>query len=95
MPTAAHRRRLGLNRVRSLTDAGVPCGLSSDAPYGPLDPWAVMAAAMRRRTPSGRIAGPGERLTGDQALAGYLGPPGAPGGAPRTMRPGVPPTSWC
>lgn len=79
-----------LYRARSLTEAGVPCGLSSDAPYGPLDPWAVMAAAVRRRTPSGRVAGPAERLTADQALAGYLGSPDEPGGPARTVRPGCP-----
>lgn len=82
--------RADLYRLRSLTDARVACGLSSDAPYGPLDPWAVIAAAMCRRTPSGRVAGPVERLTADQALAGYLGPPDEPGGTPRTIRPGCP-----
>jgi predicted amidohydrolase YtcJ len=79
-----------LYRARSLVEGGVPCALSSDAPYGPLDPWAVMAAAMLRRTPSGRVAGAGEQLTPEQALAGYLSRPDQPGGPPRTVRPGSP-----
>jgi predicted amidohydrolase YtcJ len=61
-----------LYRCRSLLDAGVPVALSSDAPYGPLDPWLVMAAAARRRTPSGAVIGPGERLPPEAALAGFM-----------------------
>ncbi|NKS90653.1 amidohydrolase family protein [Rhodococcus hoagii] len=34
-----------LYRCRTLLEAGVPVALSSDAPYGPLDPWAVIRAA--------------------------------------------------
>ncbi|WP_416974052.1 amidohydrolase family protein [Streptomyces sp. 4F14] len=72
-----------LYRHGSLLRAGVPVALSSDAPYGPVDPWAVMRAAMERRAPDGRVVGAGERVTGAQALAGYLaGTPGVvPGGA--------------
>lgn len=69
-----------LYRVSSLISAGVCVRLSSDAPYGPLSPWEVMAAAMRRRTPAGRVAGPDERITRQQALRAYLGPPVRPGG---------------
>jgi predicted amidohydrolase YtcJ len=79
-----------LYRLGSLAAAGVACGLSSDAPYGPLDPWEVISAAVRRRTPSGRVAGAAEQLTADQALAGYLSPPGDPGGEPRRVAPGSP-----
>jgi predicted amidohydrolase YtcJ len=79
-----------LYRARSLVEAGVGCGLSSDAPYGPLDPWTVITAAVRRRTPSGRVARAAERLTAGQALAGYLSRPGDPGGPARTVRPGSP-----
>ena len=82
--------RADLYRARSLIDAGVPCALSSDAPYGPVDPWTVIDAAVRRRTPSGRIAGAAERLTGRGALHAYLGSPGDPGGAPRLIAPGAP-----
>lgn len=79
-----------LYRCAAFVRAGVPVALSSDAPYGPLDPWTVIGAATRRHTPSGRVAGPGERLTFSQALGAYLAPPGEPGGAARRIRPGTP-----
>jgi predicted amidohydrolase YtcJ len=82
--------RPDLYRCATLRRAGVPVALSSDAPYGPLDPWAVIAAAVARRTASGRVAGPAERLTFGQALDAYLAPPGDPGGPPRRVRPGMP-----
>jgi predicted amidohydrolase YtcJ len=78
-----------LYRCRSLLAAGVPLALSSDAPYGPLDPWAVMAAAVERRTASGAVVGSGEALTAAEALAGYLAAPDDPGGPSRRVRPGA------
>lgn len=78
-----------LYRARSLTDANIPLGLSSDAPYGPLDPWTVLAAATDRRTPNGRVANAAERLTPAQALAAYLSAPADPGGPARPVRPGA------
>jgi predicted amidohydrolase YtcJ len=87
VPAAEHA---DLYRARSLLDAGVGCALSSDAPYGPVDPWAVITAAVHRRTPSGHVIGPAERLTPAQALAGYLSPPDAPGAAPRRVAAGSP-----
>ncbi|MER5197666.1 amidohydrolase family protein [Streptomyces sp. NPDC002755] len=74
-----------LYRVRSLVEAGVPVALAGDAPYGPVDPWLVMDAAVRRRTRSGQVVGPGEGLTALQALDAFLGPPDAPGGPPRRV----------
>ncbi|MBA9006356.1 amidohydrolase family protein [Thermomonospora cellulosilytica] len=82
--------RPDLYRCAAFLRAGVPLALSSDAPYGPVDPWAVIAAATERRTPSGRVAGPGERLTFRQALDACLAPSGDPGGPPRRVRPGLP-----
>jgi predicted amidohydrolase YtcJ len=79
-----------LYRCGTLREAGVPVALSSDAPYGPLDPWAVIAAATQRRTASGQIAGPQERISFARALDGYLAAPGDPGGRPRRVRPDVP-----
>ncbi|WP_054812040.1 amidohydrolase family protein [Nocardia arizonensis] len=79
-----------LYRCRSLLDARIPLALSSDAPYGPLDPWAVIAAAATRITPEGTALNPAESLTPRQALDAYLAPAHAPGGAPRIVRPGVP-----
>ncbi|MBB6406271.1 amidohydrolase family protein [Arthrobacter sp. AZCC_0090] len=78
-----------LYRFRTLLAGGVRVGLSSDAPYGPLDPWAVMQASMDRLPPGGgQSLGPQERVTGVEALAGYLSGPADPGGAPRQIRPG-------
>ncbi|MET1074460.1 MAG: amidohydrolase family protein [Umezawaea sp.] len=78
-----------LYRCRSLLDAGIPVALSSDAPYGPLDPWAVVAAAMHRRTPTGAVAGTAERVSFDEALGAYLSAHGDPGGEPRRVVPGL------
>jgi predicted amidohydrolase YtcJ len=78
-----------LYRCRSLLDAGIPVALSSDAPYGPLDPWRVIAAAVDRRARSGATVGPGERITAATALDGYLTPATDPGGAPRRVEVGA------
>jgi predicted amidohydrolase YtcJ len=78
-----------LYRCAAFLRAGIPVALSSDAPYGPLDPWAVIAAATGRRTAAGQVAGPGERITFGQALGAYLAPLGDPGGTPRRVRPGI------
>lgn len=86
LPPAEHA---DLYRARSLLDAGVGCALSSDAPYGPLDPWKVIKAATDRSTPSAQIVGPAERLSPDQALAGYLREPADPGGTPRKVAVGA------
>jgi predicted amidohydrolase YtcJ len=74
---------------RSLAGAGVPLAGSSDAPLGDPDPWAAMAAAMTRRTSSGRVLGPAQRLAGRAALDLYLAPLEWPGGQPRQVAPGV------
>jgi predicted amidohydrolase YtcJ len=81
-PAAEHE---DLYRCGSLMRAGVPVALSSDAPYGPADPWSVMAAAVSRRTQAGRVAGAGERISFRQALGAYLGAPSDPGGPARQV----------
>jgi predicted amidohydrolase YtcJ len=69
----------------SLLQAGIPVAPSSDAPFGPLDPWQVIAAATTRHTPSGNtVCGP-ERVPTAVALDGYLSPPDNPGGPPRRL----------
>jgi predicted amidohydrolase YtcJ len=85
LPEAEHG---DLYRCGSLLRAGVPVALSSDAPYGPADPWAVMRAAVLRRAPSGRVAGAGERISAREALDAYLGAADDPGGPPRRVRAG-------
>jgi predicted amidohydrolase YtcJ len=87
LPAAEHA---DLYRCGSLLRAGVPVALASDAPYGPADPWAVMAAAASRRTASGVLAGERERISFEAALNAYLGAPEDPGGAPRRIRAGLP-----
>ena len=87
LPTADHP---DLYRCQSLISAGIPLALSSDAPYGPLDPWQVIHTATHRRTPTGHIAGPAERLDPATALDAYLTPPDDPGGTPRRIHPGTP-----
>lgn len=87
VPAAEHP---DLYRLGSLSAAGIRCVASSDAPYGPLDPWAVIRAAVERRTPSGRVVGPGERVSAAAVLGGYLSAPDDPGGPPRRVRMGTP-----
>ena len=71
-----------LYRFASLLAAGVDVVASSDAPYGPADPWQVIRAASRRDLL------PEERVTPEVALAGYLRGPDL--GPPRRVRPGEP-----
>lgn len=79
-----------LYRCATVRAAGIPLALSSDAPYGPLDPWAVIAAATQRRTRHHAVIGPGERLTARAALDAYLAPPRDPGGPPARIVAGMP-----
>lgn len=71
-----------LYRFASLLEAGVDAVASSDAPYGPADPWEVIRAACRRDLL------PGERVTPEVALAGYLRGPDL--GPQRRVRAGEP-----
>lgn len=75
--------------LRSLLAAGVPVAASSDAPYGDADPWRGIAAAVQRRTASGRVVAGHERLGAQDALPLYLAPLEAPGGPPRRVVPGA------
>ena len=79
-----------LYRYQSLLQAGIGVAASSDAPYGPVDPWQVMSAAVHRVTDGGRVLGARERVTPSEALRGYLAWGDDPGGPPRQIRPGAP-----
>ncbi|HCW62076.1 amidohydrolase family protein [Sphingobium sp. UBA5915] len=79
-----------LYRAASLLRAGVRVAGSSDAPYGPLDPWISMATSIDRRAPSGAVVGAKETLTPIAALDRYLSPLDDPGGAPRHIAIGEP-----
>jgi predicted amidohydrolase YtcJ len=76
-------------RIASLTHAGVPVAGSTDAPFGALDPWAAMRAAVTRDTPSDHVLGPQERVEPLQALEMFLGFADRPA-QPRRLAPGQP-----
>jgi predicted amidohydrolase YtcJ len=59
--------------IASLLAAGVRTLGSSDAPFGPADPWEAMRAAVFRRAPSGTVVGPAQRITPGAALGLFGG----------------------
>ncbi len=77
-----------LYRLASFLAAGVPLAGSSDAPYGELNPWSGMQAAISRRTQAGKRLGAGEALSPEQALALYTGELATPGVPVPPLRPG-------
>jgi predicted amidohydrolase YtcJ len=80
----------GLCRYRSLSDAGVVVVPSSDAPYGPVDPWQIMAAARDRLTPNGSVLGRDEAVPVGGALDGFLRPLDDLSAPPRHLASGAP-----
>lgn len=60
-----------LYRLNSLIAAGIAVLAGSDAPYGSLDPWEAIHAAMVRTTQSGAILGGAEAVTLQQVLRLY------------------------
>jgi predicted amidohydrolase YtcJ len=76
-------------RVASLIDAGIPVAGSTDAPFGAIDPWAAMRAAVNRTTGTGEVLGADERIAPRQALNLFLGRPDRPA-QPRTVEVGQP-----
>ncbi|WP_166907744.1 amidohydrolase family protein [Mycobacterium sp. DL440] len=86
VPGAEHDQ---LWRLATLLAAGVPVALSTDAPFGDADPWAVMRAAVHRRTPRGAVLNPVERISGRRALTLFLGSAANPA-RPRRIAPGEP-----
>jgi predicted amidohydrolase YtcJ len=79
-----------LYRCAGFDAAGVALGGSTDAPFGEGDPWRAMQAAVERRTASGAPLGADEALTPERALALFMTPWDAPGGAPRRVALGAP-----
>jgi predicted amidohydrolase YtcJ len=79
-----------LYRCASLLDAGIPVAGSTDAPFGPDDPWLAMRAAVDRRTLAGAVLGPHEAVDPVRALELFLGAPTAPGTMVRRVAPGAP-----
>jgi predicted amidohydrolase YtcJ len=80
---------LSLWRVASLMRAGVPVAGSTDAPFGAMDPWASMRAAVHRTTAEGDVIGPDERVSASEALRLFLGHPDRPA-VPRAVVVGQP-----
>ncbi len=72
----------------SLLGLGVGVGGSTDAPFGPEDPWTAIATAVTRTTASGASLGPAEALPARRALELFLAPLDDPGGPPRVVAPG-------
>lgn len=64
-----------LYRLRSFRAAGITMAGGSDTPFGRLDPWAAMAAAVARKTRSGVVLGAAETLTPEEALGLFLADP--------------------
>jgi predicted amidohydrolase YtcJ len=82
--------RPDLYRCASLLAGGVAVGGSTDAPFGPDDPWIAVRAANERRAPSGRKVGSDRGLGPAAALHLFLGPLERPGAAARRIMPGAP-----
>jgi predicted amidohydrolase YtcJ len=78
-----------LYRCATLEQGGVRVAGSTDAPYGPADPWVAMRAAVDRAAPSGAVVGAQERVTPVRALELFLGPLERPADPPRRVEPGM------
>lgn len=76
-----------LYRCSSLIQAGIAVAGSSDAPYGSLDPWRAISAAVTRRTVGGQVLNDAERVSFPRALDLFLPPLQHAGGAPRRLVP--------
>ncbi|MYM64233.1 amidohydrolase [Pseudomaricurvus sp. HS19] len=72
-----------LYRAQSFYHQKVAFAAGSDAPYGDVNPWQAMAAAVSRRNHDGVVMGAEECLTVEQALAAYCGNPALPGSGMR------------
>jgi predicted amidohydrolase YtcJ len=55
-------------RAASVLKRDIPLSFHSDLPMGPAAPLALAAFGVNRVTPSGRVAGPGQRIGVDDAL---------------------------
>ncbi|MET0701872.1 MAG: amidohydrolase [Mycobacterium sp.] len=69
---AAHglgpRRADAMVRSASVLQRGIPLSFHSDLPMGPADPLTLAWCAVNRLTPSGRVAGPEQRISVHDAL---------------------------
>lgn len=74
-------------RVAALIADGIRVAGSTDAPFGGLDPWAAIRAAVHRRTDTDVVLGPEERVAPRQALQLFAGHAEDPA-RPRTVAAG-------
>jgi len=78
-----------LYRCGTLIDARIGVGASTDAPFGPADPWLAMHAAVQRQTRTGQSVGPDEAVPPRRALDLFLAPLARPTAAARTVAVGA------
>ncbi|WP_026917552.1 amidohydrolase [Gordonia shandongensis] len=64
-------RAAAMGPSRSFIDGGISLTLHTDTPVTPLEPLTAMRDAVERRTGSGAVLGPAERITPREALAAY------------------------
>ncbi|MFT3931325.1 MAG: amidohydrolase family protein [Spongiibacteraceae bacterium] len=81
-----------LYRLQGFRDAGIALAAGTDAPYGHLNPWPAMQAAVTRRTAAGATIGAAESLSPEQALELFLGDPLFPGSGKNYLEVGMPAT---
>jgi len=72
VPSSDHA---ALYRLASFQNRGVTLAAGSDAPFGSLDPWQAITAAVSRQTLTGQIIGHDEALSPEEALALFLADP--------------------
>ncbi len=70
VPSETHS---SLYRFQTLKALGLRVALGSDAPFGDVDPWRSMRAAVTRQTRSGQFINTEECVSPETALEGYLG----------------------
>jgi len=76
-------------RLATLLRAGIPTAASTDAPFGGMDPWASMRAAVHRTTADGHVIGADECISVEEALRLFFGHPDRPS-VPRSVEVGQP-----
>ena len=69
--TYGPKRAQRITAVRDAISHGIPYGLHNDAPITPPNPLHSMWTAVVRRAPNGNVWGPDQKLTAEEALAGY------------------------
>jgi len=69
--TYGPERAQRITAVRDAIAHGIPYGLHNDAPITPPKPLHSMWTAVIRRAPNGNVLGPDQKLTAEEALAGY------------------------